>query len=67
MMNECSFKPHINKKSHFEEVQPHYKKEAQIMENIKLDQKKKEIKKDLQKKYIYKTIFSMIGLKSMTK
>jgi hypothetical protein len=50
MMVECTFKPETNKVKKFETVQPHYKKEGQIMENIKIETKKKEIKADLLKK-----------------
>jgi len=50
MLNQCSFKPKINHNKKYEQVQSQYQKNAQILENIKLENKKKEIKADLQKK-----------------
>ena len=50
MLTECSFKPQLNHKKKFEAVEPLYKKEEQIMDNVKLVNKKKEIKYDQQRK-----------------
>ena len=51
MLTLCSFQPSINKNKKYENVEPLYSKEQEIMDNVKLVNKKKEIKYDQQRKY----------------
>jgi len=50
MLTMCSFQPQVNKKKKYENVEPLYSKEESIMDNVKLVNKKKEIKYDQQRK-----------------
>jgi len=50
MLTQCSFQPQVNKNKKYENVEPLYSKEDQIMDNVKLVNKKKEIKYDQQRK-----------------
>ncbi len=50
MLTQCSFQPQVNKNKKYENVEPLYSREEQIMDNVKLVNKKKEIKVDQQRK-----------------
>lgn len=50
MLSNCSFRPQLNKNKKYENAEPLYKDEEAIMDNIKLHNKKKEIKYDQLKK-----------------
>lgn len=50
MLSACTFKPEVNRHKKYEAVEPLYRDEEQIMDNVKILNKKKEIKYDQQRK-----------------